>query len=218
MTPRYIMQEKENLSAEITYPASLPAIAIRDVVMFPYMALPLAVDRPKSVAAIAAGLAADKFILALAQKKPDINDPSPGDLYEYGVVSSISQSLRMPDGTMRVFLEGRRRARVRKLALDKGRTFLEAEVEYPEEAVEKSAELTALMRHAGEIFETYVKLSTRITLDSAAFLQQLDNPAKLADTIAANSMFSLADRQEVLETENPRERLEKLIKFLAKEV
>ncbi|MDO8803885.1 MAG: endopeptidase La [Elusimicrobiota bacterium] len=209
---------EEKLPAEIVYPPSLPAIAIRDVVMFPYMALPLSVDRPKSVAAIEAGLAAGKFILALAQKKPAINDPAPEDLYDYGVVSSISQSLKMPDGTMRVFLEGRRRARVRKLALDKGQAFLEAEVEYPDEAVEKSAELIALMRHAGEIFEAYVKLSTRITLDSTAFLQQLDNPAKLADTIAANSMFSLADRQDVLETENPRERLEKLIKFLAKEV
>ena len=210
------MQEKS--PAEQAYPASLPAIAIRDVVMFPYMALPLSVDRPKSVAAIEAGLAAGKFILALAQKKPTINDPAPEDLYDYGVVSSISQSLKMPDGTMRVFLEGRRRARVRKLALDKGQAFLEAEVEYPEETAEKSAELIALMRHAGEIFEAYVKLSTRITLDSTAFLQQLDNPAKLADTIAAHSMFSLADRQEVLETESPRERLEKLIKFLAKEV
>ncbi|PJA16579.1 MAG: endopeptidase La, partial [Elusimicrobia bacterium CG_4_10_14_0_2_um_filter_56_8] len=210
------MQEK--LPAEIAYPASLPAIAIRDVVMFPYMALPLSVDRPKSVAAIEAGLAAGKFILALAQRKPGVDDPSPADLYDYGVVSSISQSLKMPDGTMRVFLEGRRRARVRKLDLDKGRAYLLAEVEYPEETAEKSAELIALMRHAGEIFEAYVKLSTRITLDSTAFLQQLDNPRKLADTIAANSMFSLADRQEVLETENPRERLEKLIKFLAKEV
>ena len=209
---------EEKLPTEIAYPAALPTIAIRDVVMFPYMALPLSVDRPKSVAAIEAGLAAGKYILALAQKKPDVNDPAPGDLYEYGVVSSISQSLKMPDGTMRVFLEGRRRARVRKLALDKGQTYLYAEVEYPEETVEKTAELTALMRHAGEIFEVYVKLSTRIALDSTAFLQQLDNPAKLADTIAAHSIFTLADRQEVLETENPRERLEKLIKFLAKEV
>ncbi|MBI4352264.1 MAG: endopeptidase La [Elusimicrobia bacterium] len=210
------MQEKS--SADTVYPSSLPAIAIRDVVMFPHMALPLSVDRPKSVAAIEAGLAAGKYILALAQKKPAVNDPAPDDLYAYGVVSSISQSLKMPDGTMRVFLEGRRRARVRRLALDKGRAFLEAEVDYPEEFAEKSAELTALMRHAGEIFEAYVKLGTRITLDSTAFLQQLDDPSKLADTIAANSMFSLADRQEVLETENPRERLEKLIRFLAKEV
>ncbi|HAT72825.1 MAG TPA: endopeptidase La [Elusimicrobia bacterium] len=210
------MQEKS--TTEINYPAALPAIAIRDVVLFPYMALPLSVDRPKSVAAIEAGLAAGKFILALAQKKPNVDDPAPEDLYAYGVVSSISQSLKMPDGTMRVFLEGRKRARVRKLSLDKGQAYLEAEVEYVAETAEKNPEVIALMRHAVAIFEAYVKLSARITLDSTSFLQQMEDPAKLADTIAANSMFSLADRQEVLETENPRERLEKLVKLLAKEV
>ena len=210
------MQEKP--STEINYPAALPAIAIRDVVLFPYMALPLSVDRPKSVAAIEAGLASGKFILALAQKKPNVDDPAPEDLYDYGVVSSISQSLKMPDGTMRVFLEGRKRARVRKISLAEGQAYLRAEVEYVAESAEKNPEIIALMRHAVAIFEAYVKLSTRITLDSTAFLQQMEDPAKLADTIAANSMFSLADRQEVLETESPRERLEKLVKFLAKEV
>ena len=207
----------EKIPTEQAYPAVLPAIAIRDVVLFPYMALPLSVDRPKSVAAIEGGLAAGKYILALAQRKPNVNDPEPEELYAYGVVSSISQSLKMPDGTMRVFLEGRRRARVKKLALDAGKAYLQAEVEYLDEVVDKSPEVIALMRHAVAIFEAYVKLSSRITLDSTAFLQQED-PSKLADTIAANSVFALADRQDVLETENPRERLEKLIKFLAKEV
>ncbi len=207
----------EKIPTEQAYPAVLPAIAIRDVVMFPYMALPLSVDRPKSVAAIEGGLAAGKYILALAQRKPNVNDPEPEELYAYGVVSSISQSLKMPDGTMRVFLEGRRRARVKKLALDAGKAYLQAEVEYLDEVVDKSPEVIALMRHAVAIFEAYVKLSSRISLDSTAFLQQED-PSKLADTIAANSVFALADRQDVLETENSRERLEKLIKFLAKEV
>ena len=210
------MQEKGN--NEQTFPAALPAIAIRDVVMFPYMALPLSVDRPKSVAAIEAALAAGKHILALAQKKPSVNDPAPEDLYQYGVVSVISQSLKMPDGTMRVFLEGRRRARVPKITLDPSGAYLQAEVEYPEEERTRTPEVIALMRHAVEVFEAYVKLGTRITLDSASMLQQIEDPARLADTIAANSMFSLPDKQEVLETESPAERLEKLIKFLAKEV
>ena len=104
------MEEKQKI--ENAFPAALPAIAIRDVVMFPYMALPLSVDRPKSVAAIEASLAAGKYILALAQKAPAVNDPAPEDLYAYGVVSLISQSLKMPDGTMRVFLEGRRRTQI----------------------------------------------------------------------------------------------------------
>ena len=210
------MQEKGN--NEQTFPAALPAIAIRDVVMFPYMALPLSVDRPKSVAAIEAALAAGKHILALAQKKPAVNDPAPEDLYQYGVVSVISQSLKMPDGTMRVFLEGRRRARVPRLSLDPSGAYLQAEVEYPGEDRTRTPEVIALMRHAVEVFEAYVKLGTRITLDSATMLQQIEDPARLADTIAANSMFSLPDKQEVLETESPAERLEKLVKFLAKEV
>ncbi|OGS14309.1 MAG: endopeptidase La [Elusimicrobia bacterium RIFOXYA2_FULL_58_8] len=210
------MQEKT--TSESAYPAVLPAIAIRDVVMFPHMALPLSVDRPKSVAAIEAGLAAGKLILSLAQKKPGVNDPAPEDLYAYGVVSAISQSLKMPDGTMRVFLEGKKRVRVARLALDGTQAFLSAEVEYPVETEERGPELTALMRHAAEVFETYVKLGTRVALDSTAFLQQQEDPGKFADTIAANSVFSLADRQDVLETEDVSARLEKLIKLLAKEV
>ncbi|MDA8131914.1 MAG: endopeptidase La [Elusimicrobia bacterium] len=209
---------EETVKKEQTFPAALPAIAIRDVVMFPYMALPLSVDRPKSVAAIEASLAAGKYILALAQKKPSVNDPASEDLYQYGVVSVISQSLKMPDGTMRVFLEGRRRARVSKVAQDASGTYLQAEVGYPEEDNARTPEVIALMRHAVEVFEAYVRLGTKITLDSSSMLQQIEDPAKLADTIAANSMFSLPDKQDVLETESPSERLEKLIKFLAKEV
>ena len=190
----------EKIPAEKAYPAVLPAIAIRDVVMFPYMALPLSVDRPKSVAAIEGGLAAGKYILALAQRKPNVNDPEPAELYAYGVVSSISQSLKMPDGTMRVFLEGKRRARVKKLALDQGQAYLEAEVEYPDEIVEKNPEVIALMRHALAIFESYIKLSARITLDSTSFLQQIEDPSKLADTIAANSVFSSIDYNDYFTT------------------
>jgi len=209
---------EEKIEKDNAYPAALPAIAIRDVVMFPHMALPLSVDRPKSVAAIEAALVAGKHLLAVAQKKPAVNDPAAEDLYEYGVVSTVSQSLKMPDGTMRVFLEGRRRARIKKIAVDKGGAYLYAEVDYPAEPAEKTPEVIALMRHAVEIFEAYVKLSTRITLDSTAFLQQMEDPAKLSDTIAAHAMFGLPEKQDVLETESPRERLEKLVKFLAKEV
>jgi len=210
------MDASDNTSP--VYPKMLPAIAIRDVVLFPHMALPLSVDRPKSVAAIDTALKAGKFMLALAQRKPGINDPEPGDLYAYGVMSEVAQSLRMPDGTMRVFLEGRKRAKVIKLELDKEKACLMAEVEYVDDSAEKTPEIIALMRHAVETFEEYVKLGTRITLDSVSLLSQLDDPSKLADTIAANSIFNLSDRQDVLETASPKERLEKIIKLLAKEI
>jgi len=200
------------------YPVTLPAIAIRDVVLFPHMALPLSVDRPKSVAGIAHALKTGKYLLALTQKNPAVNDPAPDDLYPFGAVGEVSQSLKMPDGTMRVFLEGKKRVRVRKLAPDPQKNCLMAEVEYVEEKAEKTPEVIALMRHAVEIFETYVKLGTRITLDSVALLSQVDDPSKLADIVAANSIFNIPDRQEVLETVDPRERLEKIIKLLAKEI
>ena len=205
-------------ASSVIYPKTLPTIAIRDVVLFPHMALPLSVDRPKSVAAIETSLKAGKFMLALTQRNPTVNDPGPEELYAYGVVSEVAQTLKMPDGTMRVFLEGRKRAKVIKLELDKEKSCLMAEVEYIEDAVEKTPEIIALMRHAVQIFEEYVKLGTRIILDSVAMLAQLEDASKLADTIAANSIFNIPDRQDVLETGDTRERLEKLIKLLAKEI
>ena len=100
-----ILENKE-ASAIIEYPDNAPLIAIRDVVMFPYMALPLSVSRDKSVAAIEEALKGDKYILAISQKKTDIDDPLPKDLYSYGVLSKVTQSLKMPNGTMKVFLQG----------------------------------------------------------------------------------------------------------------
>jgi ATP-dependent Lon protease len=199
-------------------PATLPAIAIRDVVMFPHMALPLSVDRPRSVAAIEQGLKAGRRVLALTQKKPQVNEPGAGDLYQYGVLSEVAQSLKLPDGTMRVFLQGLRRARVKSLSAEGENGAFMAEVEYPEEKAEKGPEVTALMRHTLEIFEQYVKLGTRIPGDSVSLLAQVEDPSRLADTIASNVPFNPPERQDLLETESSQERLEKLLKMLAKEI
>ncbi len=199
-------------------PAVLPAIAIRDVVMFPHMALPLSVDRPRSVAAIEQGLKAGRRVLALTQKKPQVNEPDAEDLYHYGVISEVAQSLKLPDGTMRVFLQGLRRARVKSLSAEgESGTFM-AEVEYPEEKPEKGPEATALMRHTLEVFEQYVKLGTRIPGDSVSLLAQVEDPSRLADTIASSVPFNPAERQDLLETESARARLEKLLKMLSKEI
>ncbi|MDQ7772778.1 MAG: endopeptidase La [Elusimicrobiales bacterium] len=199
-------------------PATLPAIAIRDVVMFPHMALPLSVDRPRSVAAIEQGLKAGRRVLALTQKKPQVNEPGAGDLYQYGVLSEVAQSLKLPDGTMRVFLQGLRRARVTSLTAEGENGAFVAGVEYPEEKPEKGPEVTALMRHTLEIFEQYVKLGTRIPGDSVSLLAQVEDPSRLADTIASNVPFNPPERQDLLETESAQERLEKLLRMLAKEI
>jgi len=209
-------EEEQKISP--AFPEVLPAIAIRDVVMFPYMPLPLSVDRKRSVAAIDSALREGKYILALAQKNGRVEEPRASDLYSFGVVCAITQSLKMPNGSMRVFIEGRRRARVKNLGLTQKSEHFLAEVEYLDDIVEEGQEMTALLRRAVEVFEEYVKLTAHITLDARAFINdEQKNPAKLADTIAANATLNLADRQEVLETINVKNRLEKLISLLSNE-
>lgn len=199
-------------------PLTVPVIAIRDVVVFPEMPLPLAVDRPKSVAAIEKALKDNKkYILALTQKKPHLDDPKGEDLYSIGTFAEISQSLKLPDGSMRVFITGIRRAKVKELRKAEN-TYWEADIEYLKDSGEKNAEVIALMRHLVEIFDEYVKLAARISVNPPAMLEQLEDPSKLADTIAANTVFRINERQEILETLDIKERLEKLIAFLTREI
>ena len=196
----------------------LPAIAIRDVVMFPYMPLPLSVDRKKSVLAIEAALRENRQIIAISQRNSRVEEPRAADLYSFGVVCAVTQSLKMPNGSMRVFIEGRRRARIKNLGLTQKSEHFLAEAEVLDDIVEEGPELKALLRRSVEVFEEYVKLSAHITLDAKAFINdEQKNPSKLADTIAANATLNLQDRQDVLETVNVKERLEKLIRLLSSE-
>ncbi|MCK5582467.1 MAG: LON peptidase substrate-binding domain-containing protein, partial [Elusimicrobiales bacterium] len=204
MTNKKEKESVKNMEANdiIKYPDNTPVIAIRDVVMFPYMALPLSVSRSKSVMAIEEALKGDKYILAVSQRKIDINDPMQKDLYSYGVLSKVTQSLKMPDGTMKVFLQGIKRAKILKISSNKESKFLKADLQYPEEIADASPEMTALMRHVVEVFENYVKTGTKISVDSASMLQQLNDSSKLADTIAASALVEIETRQEVLEILN----------------
>ncbi len=219
MTNKKEKESVKNMEANdiIKYPDNTPVIAIRDVVMFPYMALPLSVSRSKSVMAIEEALKGDKYILAVSQRKIDINDPMQKDLYSYGVLSKVTQSLKMPDGTMKVFLQGIKRAKILKISSNKESKFLKADLQYPEEIADASPEMTALMRHVVEVFENYVKTGTKISVDSASMLQQLNDSSKLADTIAASALVEIETRQEVLEILNVKRRIERIIQILAKE-
>jgi len=205
-------------AAPAKLPLILPAVIIRDVVMFPGMALPLSVDREKSVAAIEAALASHKHILAVSQKNASNDDPKPEQIFDFGVVSEISQSLKMPDKTIKVFLQGVARAHVKKLYLDDPTGAWFAEVEYVEENVKSSAALTALMRKTLDEFEQYAKVSRRIAVEGVSFLRQIEDPSKLADTIASNIIIKAEDRQELLETVDVEKRLEKILKLLASEI
>ena len=208
----------EETTSKKELPEILPVIAIRDVVMFPHMPLPLSVDRKRSVAAIESALQGEKYILAVAQKNGKVEEPRAADLYSFGVLCVITQSLKMPNGTMRVFIEGRRRARIKNLGLTQKNEHFLAEAEYLDDVAEEGPKLTALLRRAVEIFEEYVKLSAHITLDARAFIaEEQKDPSKLADTIAANTSLNLPDKQDVLETTDVCLRFEKLINLLSNE-
>ncbi|PIS46582.1 MAG: endopeptidase La [Elusimicrobia bacterium CG08_land_8_20_14_0_20_51_18] len=200
-------------------PVKLPVIAIRDIVVFPHMHLPLAVDRPKSVAAIETALKGTrKYVLAVAQRNPHMDDPRVEDLYGVGVLGEVTQSLKLPDSSMRVFISGIKRVKILSLAPEDKDGPLYAQVEYLEDKGEKNSEVMALMRHLMEVFENYVKLTTKISVNSVGIMEQIDDPSKLADTVAANTIFNISERQDVLETPEIKERLEKLVKYLTREI
>ncbi len=204
---------------EQTLPKSLPAIAIRDVVMFPGMSLPISVDRTKSVMAIELALGTTgKYIIAVSQKSAEVKDPKPEDIFKFGVLAEITQSLKMPDGTMKVFLQGLLRAKINNIAFNPMAKSWFAEAEYPKDDSPADAEIKALMRQTLDQFEEYAMVTKRIAIEGVSFLRQIEDPSKLADTIASNIIVKTQDRQDILETVAVKPRLEKLLKLLASEV
>src|SRR5579884_2476584 len=136
-------------------PPALPLLAVRDVVFFPHMTLPLSVGREKSVKALEEAMRLDHLVLVVAQKQAGVDEPAVKDLHKWGVLGEVIQFLKMPDGTLKVFLQGICRARLDEAALDAEKGFWTAKASYVEEAVEKTMELEALTRHTLETLESY---------------------------------------------------------------
>ena len=203
----------------LSLPTLVPAVAIRDMVMFPGMSLPLAVDRKKSVAAVDLALQTpEKYILAVSQKNAEINDPRAEDIYHFGVVTRVTQNLRMPDGSLKIFLEGIARARVKNLSVNPASSAWFAQVEYVEEPDDNSPVVEALMRKVLDEFDRYAHISRRIAVEGVSFLRQIEDPSKLADTIASNMMVRTEQRQAILEAVDIKERLEKVLQLITHEV
>ena len=210
---------EEMMKRTLSLPKVVPAVAIRDVVMFPGMSLPLSVDREKSIVAIDLALESPgKYVLALSQKAAEIEDPKENDIYHFGVLSEITQSLKMPDGSIKVFLQGLVRARVEKLELNPMTNTWFATVEYIEEQEDNSPVVQALMRKVLDEFDHYARVSRRIAVEGVSFLRQIEDPSKLADTIASNMVVKTEQRQEILEATDVKERLEKILKLITSEV
>lgn len=209
----------EEIREENNFPQRLPVITIRDVVMFPGMSLPISVNRPKSVMSVEVALGAPgKYIIALSQKQAEVEDPKEDDLFKFGVLAQITQSLKMPDGSMKVFLQGLSRAAIENLEFNPLAKCWFAQVSYPKEEVVKDAEVQALMRQTLDAFEEYAMVTKRIAIEGVSFLRQIEDPSKLADTIASNIIVKTQNRQDILESVNVKKRLEKLLKLLASEV
>jgi ATP-dependent Lon protease len=195
----------------------LPALPLRDIIVFPHMVSQLFVGREKSIAALDEAMARDKEIFLAAQKSAKTNDPTPEDIYPIGTIGQIVQLLRLADGTVKVLVEGRHRARVKRW-VETAEFFLVEADELPE-SVESDLELEALIRSVQSTFEVYVKLNKKVQPEVLMSVQSIDDPAKLSDTIAANlPTIKLADRQNLLETVDAKKRLERIYELMQAEI
>jgi len=195
---------------------TLAVLPLRDIVVFPHMIVPLFVGREKSVRALEAVMKDDKQILLVAQKNAAQDDPSIDDIYRVGTVSTILQLLKLPDGTVKVLVEGGRRARV--TGFKETESYFEAFVEELPEPETEARELEALGRTVVGQFEQYIKLNKKIAPEVLVSLNQIEDPAKLADTIASHLNLKIAEKQELLETLRVGERLERVFGHMESEI
>ncbi|WP_156840480.1 endopeptidase La [Novosphingobium aquimarinum] len=199
---------------------SLPLLPLRDIVVFPGMVVPLFVGREKSVAALEAAMSGEKDIFLLAQLDPGCDDPDRDDLYETGVIASVLQLLKLPDGTVRVLVEGQDRARLSALRAeesDDGQMLI-ADVERIDPVSASGTEVSAMMRTVIDQFREYAKLNKKLSQDAGEQLGDIDDAAKLADTVAWQLSAKVADKQAVLSESDPLKRLEMVYSFMEGEL
>ncbi|HLK23500.1 MAG TPA: endopeptidase La [Caulobacteraceae bacterium] len=194
----------------------IPALPLRNIVVYPFMVAPLFVGRDKTVRALEEAMGGDKSILLVTQKNEHEDDPTPEDIYEAGVVATVLQLLKLPDGTVKVLVEGKSRARTLRYTDEEA--FYQAEVAPVEETRGDAHEAEALSRAVVEQFENYVKLNKKVQPETLASIPQITDPAELADRIAAHLSVKLTDRQELLETADVVKRLEKVYALMEGEI
>jgi ATP-dependent Lon protease len=194
----------------------MAVLPLRDIVVFPHMIVPLFVGREKSVRALEAVMKDDKQILLVAQKNASQDDPSADDIYRVGTVSTILQLLKLPDGTVKVLVEGGRRARI--TAFRETEAYFEAVVEEMPDQGGDAKELEALGRTVVSQFEQYIKLNKKIAPEVLVSLNQIEEPSKLGDTVAAHLNLKISDKQELLETARVGERLERVFAHMESEI
>ncbi|HRO81676.1 MAG TPA: endopeptidase La [Alicycliphilus denitrificans] len=199
-------------------PLDLPLLPLRDVVVFPHMVIPLFVGRPKSIKALEMAMDADRSIMLVAQKAAAKDEPQVSDMFEVGCISNILQMLKLPDGTVKVLVEGQQRAQV-TMVHDAETHFTATVTPVQEEAEDgKSSEIEALRRAVMQQFDQYVKLNKKIPPEILTSIASIDDPGRLADTIAAHLPLKLENKQRVLDLADIKLRLEDLFEQLDREV
>ncbi|UCF56870.1 MAG: endopeptidase La [Deltaproteobacteria bacterium] len=193
-----------------------PLLPLRDVVVFPNMVVPLFVGREKSIKALEYVMSHEKQIFLSSQKDAKIDNPSQKDIYLFGTLGTVLQLLRLPDGTVKALIEGKRRAKIENFLDD--RPFFMVEVRKLPTECEAGIETKALMRTVNEAFQEYAKLNDKIGKDLVSTVLSIEDPSRLADTIAAHLTLKVSDKQELLETEDVNRRLEKLFEKLRNEI
>src|SRR6202048_3778397 len=188
--------------------ALYPVLPLRDIVVFPHMIVPLFVGREKSVRALEDVMKDDKQILLVTQKNAAQDDPSTADIFTVGTVGTVLQLLKLPDGTVKVLVEGRHRARIQRFADNE--QFFQAFADAIGERAGTQQETEALARTVVSQFEQYIKLNKKIPPEVLVSINQIEDPGKLADTVASHLTLKIPEKQELLETIAVSERLEKV--------
>ncbi|MFM2445257.1 MAG: hypothetical protein RJB09_2443 [Pseudomonadota bacterium] len=195
---------------------SYPVLPLRDIVVFPHMIVPLFVGREKSIRALEEVMKADKHILLATQMNAADDDPATDAIFKIGTLASVLQLLKLPDGTVKVLVEGAARAHVRKYT--RTDEFYEADAEVTAEEIPDRVEVEALSRSVVSEFEGYVKLNKKVSPEVVTAVTQIDDFAKLADTVASHLAIKIADKQELLETASVAKRLEKCLALMESEI
>ena len=208
---------QNNLLAEPQERQLIPVLPLRDVVVYPHMVIPLFVGREKSILALEAAMADNKKILLLAQKNAEVDDPGQADLYQIGTLSTILQMLKLPDGTIKVLVEGGERVVVDSLL--ETNEYYSAAIKMLEKAGPvDDREAEVLLRSVLNLFDQYVKLNKKVPPEILTSLSGIDDPSRLADTIAAHMSLKLDEKQEILEIQDPRERIEHIMSKIEGEI
>ena len=201
---------------EIPRGALYPVLPLRDIVVFPHMIVPLFVGREKSVRALEDVMKDDKQILLVTQKNASQDDPTPADIYSVGTIGTVLQLLKLPDGTVKVLVEGGQRASITKFS--ENDDFFQAHAELIDEKAGEAQELEALSRAVVSQFEQYIKLNKKIPPEVLVSINQIDEAGKLADTVASHLALKIPEKQQLLETATVGERLERVYAFMEGEI